>query len=237
MYKLHSVVQYAVEVDNKNNIAKAKILNLLSIILLFIFLHNSLLTEHKQCFTSPARTTAASSCTWATTTPHLTTTPALWHHLLLHHVDNLIWDPQVLDGAAANVALRHAPEPVTILHGETETHTHTHTHTHSRLTALFPGLPTWAGTRKVKPIWILLKQETVSGSGISWDICKSAPHARQITTPAPHHSVFYRPDALPAAQPTASKHWRHKTETDMVAKLMLALGLLYLPTGASHLHC
>ena len=28
------------------------------------------------------------------------------------------------------------------------------------------------------------------------------------TTPAPHHSVFYRPDALPAAQPTASKHWR-----------------------------
>ena len=25
----------------------------------------------------------------------------------------------------------------------------------------------------------------------------------------PHHSVFYRPDALPAAQPTASKHWRH----------------------------
>jgi len=26
-------------------------------------------------------------------------------------------------------------------------------------------------TRKVKPIWILLKQETVSGSGISWTIC------------------------------------------------------------------
>jgi len=24
--------------------------------------------------------------------------------------------------------------------------------------------------------------------------------------PTPHHSVFYRPDALPAAQPTASKH-------------------------------
>ena len=54
----------------------------------------------------------------------------------------------------------------------------------------FPGLPRWAGTRKVKPIWILLKQETVSGSGISWNICKSAPRSRQITTPAPHHSVF-----------------------------------------------
>ena len=84
-----------------------------------------------------------------------------------------------------------------------------HTHTHTRLTALSPGLPVWAGTRKVKPIWILLKQEIVSGSGISWAICKSAPCSRQITTPAPHHSVFYRPDALLAAQPTASKHWRH----------------------------
>jgi len=29
--------------------------------------------------------------------------------------------------------------------------------------------------------------------------------SRQITTPAPHHSVFYRQDALPAAQPTVSK--------------------------------
>ena len=29
-----------------------------------------------------------------------------------------------------------------------------------------------------------------------------------ITTP----SVFYRPDALPAAQPTASNYWRHSTE-------------------------
>jgi len=82
-------------------------------------------------------------------------------------------------------------------------------HTHTRLTALFPELPRSAGTRKLKPIWILLKQQTVSGSGISWAICKSAPCSRQTTTPAHHHSVFYRPDALPAAQPTASKHWRH----------------------------
>ena len=84
------------------------------------------------------------------------------------------------------------------------------THTHTRLTALCPWLPGWAGTRKVKPIWILLKQETLSCSEIRWAICKSAPCSRQITTPAPHRSVFYRPDALPAAQPTASKHWRHE---------------------------
>jgi len=41
----------------------------------------------------------------------------------------------------------------------------------------------------------------VSGSGISWAICKSAPRSRQTTTPVHHHSIFYRPDALPAAQP------------------------------------
>ena len=50
----------------------------------------------------------------------------------------------------------------------------------------------------------------MSGNGTSWAICKSAPRSRQITTPAPHHSVFYRPDALAVAQLTASKHRRHK---------------------------
>jgi len=58
-------------------------------------------------------------------------------------------------------------------------------YTHTRLTALYPGLPGWACTRKVKSIWILLKQETVSGSGISWTVCKSADN--QL---APHRSVF-----------------------------------------------
>jgi len=35
---------------------------------------------------------------------------------------------------------------------------------------------------------------------------KCAPSSRQITIPASHHSVFYRPDALSANKPTASKH-------------------------------
>ena len=50
----------------------------------------------------------------------------------------------------------------------------------------------------------------MSVSEIRLSICKSAPRSRQITTPAPHHSVFFRLDALPAAQPTASKHWREQ---------------------------
>ena len=76
------------------------------------------------------------------------------------------------------------------------------THTHP-FNGPFPGLPRWAGTRKVKPIWILLNQETVSGSGISWAVCKSAPRSRQITTPAPHHSVFLQ-TGCPSCRPTNS---------------------------------
>ena len=102
--------------------------------------------------------------------------------------------------------------------------------------ALFPGLPRWAGTSKVKPIWILLKQEKVSGSSFSWAMCKSAPHSRQITTPAPHHSVFYRPDALPATQPTASKHWRQvwaSTTTHLITIVIVHYNTIFaLVTGA-----
>jgi len=42
-----------------------------------------------------------------------------------------------------------------------------HSYTHP-FNGCFPGLLGRAGTRKIKPIWILLKQATVSGSGISW---------------------------------------------------------------------
>jgi len=54
---------------------------------------------------------------------------------------------------------------------------------------------------------ILMKQEMMGGSGISWTICKPfAPRSRQITMPANHHLNFYRPDAVPDTQPTVSKH-------------------------------
>jgi len=86
----------------------------------------------------------------------------------------------------------------------------TNTHTHTTVLLLFWNL---SGTTRVsryqkgKTNLDLLEQEIVSGSGICWAICKSAPHPRQ---PRQHPTtrVFYRLDALPAAQPTASKHWR-----------------------------
>jgi len=92
--------------------------------------------------------------------------------------------------------------------------------------ALCLGQPRRASTRKVKPIWILLKQETVSGSGISLAICKFAPRSRQITMPAPHHSVFYRLDALflppnqqrrrQSTEGIVFKHWSEKTRNSGV---------------------
>ena len=63
----------------------------------------------------------------------------------------------------------------------------THTLVSRPLFRDYPGGPV---PERQKPIWILLKQETVSGSSIGWAVCKSAPRSRQITTPAPHHSVF-----------------------------------------------
>jgi len=65
-------------------------------------------------------------------------------------------------------------------------------------------VPTYTGCPG-EEAWVQQQQQqVVSGSG--WAICKSAPRPRQITMPESHHSVFYRPDALPAAQPTVSKH-------------------------------
>jgi len=79
--------------------------------------------------------------------------------------------------------------------------------TNTRLThTRFSGLPRWAGTRKEK-----------NQSGFYWSkrqwhqlghkqVCISLQTDNHASTPP---LSFYRLDALPATQPTASKHWRH----------------------------
>jgi len=63
--------------------------------------------------------------------------------------------------------------------------------TYTCLTAFFPGQPGYAVTRRVKPIWILMKQETMGGGGITWTIFKSyAPLPKWVTVPLPGLSVF-----------------------------------------------
>ena len=69
--------------------------------------------------------------------------------------------------------------------------------------ALCLGLPGWASTKKEKPIWILLKQETVSGSGFSWAICKSAPRSRQI--PHQHLTAQFCTGRMPFLPPNQQR--------------------------------
>jgi len=89
---------------------------------------------------------------------------------------------------------------------------------------LFNGLfsrTTWVSRhQKGKPFWILLEQEMVGGSGISWTICKSfAPHSRQTNTPVPHHSVFTgRMPFLPPNQQCQSTEGKQNKFTKMQNK-------------------
>ena len=74
----------------------------------------------------------------------------------------------------------HTPALLQCINGRA----HTHTHTHKAVLLLFwdmSGITRVSRyqigkTRKVKTNLDLLEQEIVSGSGICWAICKSAPH-------------------------------------------------------------
>jgi len=67
---------------------------------------------------------------------------------------------------------------------------------------------TWVSRHQTgKTFWILLEQEMMGWQWHQLDhmqiICTSL---QTESTPVPHHSVFYRPDAIPVAKPTVSKH-------------------------------
>ena len=68
----------------------------------------------------------------------------------------------------------------------------------------FPGLSGFADARKVKLIWISLKQGALSGSGISWAICKSAP--RSDRQPLQHPTTqFYFAGRMPFLLPNQQR--------------------------------
>ena len=89
--------------------------------------------------------------------------------------------------------------------------TYTHTQPFYCSSGICPGPPGWAlsryqkgKARKVKTNLDLLEQEIVSGSGICWAICKSAPHPRQ---PRPHPTTQFFTGRMPfLPQPTVPKH-------------------------------
>ena len=70
----------------------------------------------------------------------------------------------------------------------------------------------------------------MSGSDISWAMCKSAPWPRHTTSN--HTSIsplsFHRPDAFPAAQPTASRHWQSSFVNHLVISKALHLRHFWL---------
>ena len=67
-----------------------------------------------------------------------------------------------------------------------------------------------------------MKQETVSGNGISWDISKSASRSSQITMPAPHRSVFLQA-GRPSCRPPNSVKALKATMTHAVECYLLEL--------------
>ena len=84
---------------------------------------------------------------------------------------------------------------------------------HTRLMALFPGLPGWAGKKdkrkkKIKKGKTSVDFTEARDSEWQWhplghmQVCTALQTDNHASTPP---LSFYRPDALPAAQPTASK--------------------------------
>ena len=144
--------------------------------------------------TSGTASSSAAAAGAISKTSHLVATTTGSSHSRRHHTDVILASSALPPSSSHKVTDHSASLSTPGLYdmancGCCQVRIHTHTHTH-QFNGPCPGLPRWASTRNVKPIWILLELETVSGSGISWAICKSAPRSRQITTLASHYSVF-----------------------------------------------
>jgi len=68
----------------------------------------------------------------------------------------------------------------------------------SVLTAIFPGEPGY-------PVLLKMRTMEVAVTTAAISLCKAPVRSSQLTT-TNQHPLFYRPDALPVAQPTALEH-------------------------------
>jgi len=75
----------------------------------------------------------------------------------------------------------------------------------------------------------------MGASSISWAICKSAPHPRQIPTPAPHHSVFLQA-GCPSCHPTNSIKALKKAFTEVQLQMYGKKQTKSLPTASQGHH-
>ena len=77
---------------------------------------------------------------------------------------------------------------------------------YNRFTAPFLGPPGWADARR-ELLDFMVQGKINTGRHTDHPAGRHSIQTNQCSPPP--FPIFYRPDALPAAQPTVSKHWRH----------------------------
>jgi len=83
---------------------------------------------------------------------------------------------------------------------------------HNRFTALFPGPPGWAGARR-ELLDFMVQGKVNRGRHTDHPAGRHSIRTNQCPPPPSPH-IFYKPDGLPADQPTASKHQRQLAHSD-----------------------
>jgi len=138
----------------------------------------------------------------------LCTTDPLWSGTL-HFILHTFLHPQMPIPLICSIEIISSISSLSLLSLYLELyslHSTAYKSTDTHLTALCLGLPGWAGTRKVKPVWIVLKHEkTASGSGISWTNASLhfTPDRQTTLTSTPPLSFF---TGQLRFLPTALKH-------------------------------
>ena len=82
---------------------------------------------------------------------------------------------------------------------------------HNGFMALFPGPLGWASARR-ELLEFMVQRKINRGRHTNHPAGRHSIRTNQC--PPPPSPIFYRPDALLSAQPTASKHWRQLVHSD-----------------------
>ena len=89
---------------------------------------------------------------------------------------------------------------------------HTTQH-HNGFIALFPGPPGWGGARR-ELLDFMVQGKINRGRHTDHPAGRHSKWTNQC--PSPPSPIFYRPDALPSAQPTVSEYWRQLNVTLLI---------------------
>jgi len=116
-----------------------------------------------------------------------------------------------------------------------------------RLMASIPRQPGQTGTKKVKPMWILMNQELMRWKWHQLDHMQIIYTLLQTANNASNSPLIFLQAGCPSdAQPTVSKHWRHesniKTEVNVKScsvktKLLLAYSMTHGTVEQLTLNC